>query len=779
MLERKKINNYLEQLLNAYVFEDFTKIKKIEKKLSKIINKFPELDKEKKQYILKLANRLVKIENDIILYIQDKNLDSLLLIDFNNLFLKNNIDIKNKDNLETLRKLIIINLNAKKLITYEKIMEKYFEYFDLETKIMVIKDVLGNNSGKLSLKIIDSISKEISSYNFKLPEDLNLIANIANISRNMMIELDIEEIIYKSFEYANSREWLMEKVIYFMQEMQNHIKYINQVNNWILKYANMDTNKILKNRMNIMVDIMNQQSGKYSNKKIKYFNNPENYAAELYDISLMQSDFSKSKKYVYNYANNVLDKWKKEIVNNKKIDEQINQLAYVYKLNNLIRYIKYHSLFNQELNKVAYADKVSKEIILFVNDFSIVNASIALPLLIQLKKDGYFISGTSPYFIEHHLTNDQELNNLTNIMLRDIDRNLYKTDLIDFDFEIDIKNKKIMINNFNVYQPIYEVVSRYQFTYFFHFETDAWARAKVYNLILYFKRIFDYCDLLYDYALKNNKKIRFISNAPHIPHAGSYRIYCEEKGYKANMEFVVLSPGYDNYFKNVGDALTETIAALNMNKNPNSRNAFLGTSEGFNNFYNRESKDIKEYRDIAKKYLSYNRSHKKSESKEKNAIIQKIESYKNQGKKIILVNGKVVFDLGVKYTKGLCHDDMSDWLTHTVEIAKNDPNILLIIKPHPHEQRKDLTMTDEQVFSFKDLVKTSIDSPNIIYLKPNLFKNDELLKYVDLGIVWNGTSSMEFLAQGIKTLAMDDWALKDYPVGLKNITTKKEYEEMK
>jgi hypothetical protein len=67
---------------------------------------------------------------------------------------------------------------------------------------------------------------------------------------------------------------------------------------------------------------------------------------------------------------------------------------------------------------------------------------------------------------------------------------------------------------------------------------------------------------------------------------------------------------------------------------------------------------------------------------------------------------------------------------------------------------------------------------NTIYLDPSMFTNKELLKYADITTVWNGTSSLEFAAQGMKTLVMDEWGHKDYPIGFYECKSKLDYKNM-
>ena len=119
---------------------------------------------------------------------------------------------------------------------------------------------------------------------------------------------------------------------------------------------------------------------------------------------------------------------------------------------------------------------------------------------------------------------------------------------------------------------------------------------------------------------------------------------------------------------------------------------------------------------------------------------------------------------------------MREWITHAVDFAnRNSDKVLLLIKPHPHEGRKDLIFTSEKIDDLSSLIDVDMGE-NVIYLDKDMFTNSELAPYMDLGLVWNGTSSLEFAAQGKKVLLADVWGHYDYPIGFVFPKTIEEYE---
>lgn len=440
---------------------------------------------------------------------------------------------------------------------------------------------------------------------------------------------------------------------------------------------------------------------------------------------------------------------------------------------------EYWKEYEINFRKVRCAENIKSEdtVFLFVNEYSLVNGAVSFPFFLEARRRGIKCYSISPRIHLDDADASESIYDYYGFLVEGQDIRFYRNKCTA-KTEIDIKNKRIIVRGMNVYQPVFEFITRYQFTYFYNYETDAWARYRTTLLVRIYDSLFRYIEKVEKWAAKNKKKVYFVSNAPHIHLAAAFRIYCEEKGYKNGLNYICTSPGYDNYFANSGNPRTETTTALNLTKNPHSRNSFLGTKESFERYYNENKQRIDEIRRKMQVYLEMQRSWDKSESRSdlKTEIENAIKKAKADGKIVILLNGKVIIDLAVKYTKGVVHDDMSEWITHAVEFAKtHEKRILLLIKPHPHENRQDLTLTSEKIDDLRSIIKCELGS-NTIYLDNDMFTNQELIKFMDIGMVWNGTSALEFAAQGKKVLVADVWGHYDYPIGFVYPKTMEEYE---
>jgi capsular polysaccharide export protein len=487
-------------------------------------------------------------------------------------------------------------------------------------------------------------------------------------------------------------------------------------------------------------------------------------------------DPRRSRKEVCGLAERNIEKFRRRATENGDLTDTFSAIAKLYYFKYEYDQAAYWAHFERTLNRLPHASR-GDTVYFLVNEFSLVGGSNALPLLLEAGRRGYAVVPTSPLNFRFEQTEDEWLNDIAGAFLYGNDRRKeFREFRIPGEVTVDIPNKRIMINGMNVYQPIYEFVSRYQFSYFFRSDTDAWVRMKTARLTKLMAESFTYCEEIERWAVSRGVRVRFIGAAPHLHPAAPFRIYCEERGYKNGLEFIVVNSGYDNYFKNVGDALTDTVSALNLTKNLNARNSFLGTEQGFAEFC---AKNKPRYHDFERKiatWLSWQRSKNPANlTAEKNVIIERIKAHKAAGKRVILLNGKVIFDLCVKSTRGVVHTDMSHWITHTVEIANANPDILLLIKPHPHERLKDLTLTHEKTDTLRNIIMTEMND-NVIYVDSDAFRIAELIDYADLGLLWNGTSSLEFAAQGLETLLGDYWAYCDYPIGFTRVNSLEEYE---
>ena|GEM_PF-4197942 len=696
--------------------------------------------------------------------------------------------------------LILANIKIKRMETANKLIKTIYKQADAINMGTLFVRILTDTSGSLKQKYIDEwvykigknyvhellkkvTNEPLTSYKIEHYDSINIrfLYRVYSICRRLNIE-PLEEYFTASQHFYRKYHGRYIKNIYLMS---NEITQYFGNKEYVLKWVSSQKRKKLpekqKKNYDYLHELIDFNDGKttiikhtvsndYLQKRQKenvkkYLNRISN--SKDIPMKVKYSLFEKQYKYVYN-----------KIYRTIRVSERLKNLSDLYFIKHQLRYWSFWQKFDETIKKIPQPAE-SQRVYFFVNDYSLVNGTQALPLLLEAKRNGYIVMPTSPRTFDVEPTSYKELNKLAGSMHNDRDIDIIQNaEELQRNWKMDLANKQISYKNYNIYQPIYEFVSRYQFTYFLNYETDAFTKAKVHTLIKYLNRIFLYCEQIEKWAIKHKKAVRFVSNAPHFPHAAGYRIYCEVRGYKHNLNYIVLSHGYDNYFKNIGDAQTETLTALNLTTNPYSRNSFLGTKAEFERFYQRNIQRIDMYRTIAKEWMQWNRSVMTVgvDSKRKQEILAKVKKYKKAKKQIYLLNGKVVFDLCVKYTQGTCHDDMSHWLTHTVETIAKNPDILLLIKPHPHEMRKDLTMTSETTITLKNLIKTELVA-NTIYLDSNMFTINELVDYIDLGILWNGTSALEFAAQKIKTVVCDVWGHYDYPIGFIKCDTLKMYEQ--
>lgn len=408
------------------------------------------------------------------------------------------------------------------------------------------------------------------------------------------------------------------------------------------------------------------------------------------------------------------------------------------------------------------------------------SAHHAFPILLEAKKRGNLISGIHQnaytYFSEEH----QELLDISKNTLGFGDIRYLKGGPRKFDWEIDLDKKRAAANGINLYQPIFDRVARWQFSYFMFYESDAAAKHLFKMSVDAYDMILENCMEYEKWAVANNFKVRFISDVSHLYPEAAYMFFCDAYQGPADMKYIQVGPGYEDYFKNKEDSVNETLAGLNMTDNPDSRLPQFGTKAMFEKYYAGHTHEIETWRQKSQKWFHYQRSLgardlDESELAEKETVLKRIREFKAAGKKVYMASGKLVFDLAVKYTKGCAHEDMSHWITHTVETVKKNPDILLLIKPHPHETRKEITMSSEEVGTIADLIKTDFGG-NTILLKGNWFRNIDLMNDIDVEFTWGGTSSLEFQSQGIKTMMADEWAHKDYPIGFIKIESLEEYE---
>ncbi|GAB3385185.1 hypothetical protein GCM10027568_01880 [Humibacter soli] len=506
---------------------------------------------------------------------------------------------------------------------------------------------------------------------------------------------------------------------------------------------------------------------------------PDSFPRRWHNLNVAFTDRLVSRRQVSQQAASLMEEALALYEAAETTAQRLERLGIIYALRVNRRYQDFWADFSDVL-AMEPQGSIGDTVYLFPESWSLVDGTLALPLLLEARRRGNIAAAVNPRVADFEPTADDGLNELIGLFDAPNDLRYEQTTQRFFDWKIDLAHKRITAGPYNIYQPVFEHVTRYQFTYFLDFATDACSRQAVLHYITYMDHVLKYCESVAAWARREGKKVRFIANASHYPQNGAYRIFCEAKGYRDNVEFIAVSAGYDNYFKNIGDARTETLTALNLTRNPHSRNSFLGTEAGFERYWKESLPRLPELRQQATQWLTAKRAQHAADSgdsAERDEVLERIREAKAAGKKVLLVVGKVIYDLGVKYTKGVCHADMSEWITDTVRYANTRSDVLLLIKPHPHESLKALTMTSDEVPTLRDLIATPVGN-NVIYLPHDMFTIADLQAHIDLGILWNGTSALELTAWGIPVLLCDVWGHYDYPIGFTRPRSRRAYHRM-
>lgn len=795
----KKIEKLLNKSINYLSDNKYSEAAESDKEVIDLLGRIKDKGKEKNTKLIKKVSAYVKSLDQVTLVQQDTMADNPSVILFTSALLNSRFKIKSYKKypfFAFVDAVIVANLRMFRWDSYKSIISKYLPYYDDYLKSNLFLKILNNNSGELSVMdhvqpLLDNVlsalekfeSKEkkySSAYNLDKVESIKVqrliyLKNINTISAKCdLISSDIAGVNQNMIKVLKNN--YDKHIGGFINSLLLSDEYFREVSQW-LKSLNKD--KYDENEKIGIQTIDNRISELNTNQlqpPIERYFDKENSNYRIKKLHAMILNKNVKKIDIYNESLLTETYYKQKINKEKNIIEKSKLLTYLYQTMYVKRDFSFWSDFNKSLNKIDSVDE-SDTIYFFVNDNYLINGSLALPLLLEAKKRKYICVGTSPKVFDYYETKDSILNELSEAFYFNHDiRKMYPYKRHK-KWDIDIEKKIIQTDGMNIFHPIFEVVSRWQFSYFLNYDTNAWARYRVNKLVDLYDAIFCYIDEIKEWAISNNKKVRFISCSPHIQNAAAYRIYCEEIGFKYDMNYICTSSGYDNYFKNVGDGRTETLTALNLTKNLDSRTSFLGTEYLFNQYFKNNIDKIDELKANAEEWFRYKRAQSNDDEYDdkKEQILKIIKKYKAENKKIILMNGKVVFDLGTKYTEGCVHSDMSHWATHTVETIKNNPNVLLLLKPHPFETKKEITMTSESLITFRDIIKTDL-AENTIYLENHLFRNFDLVDYIDLGLTWNGTSTLEFAALDVKVLMGDVWGYKDYPIGFPRASTLEEYE---
>lgn len=241
------------------------------------------------------------------------------------------------------------------------------------------------------------------------------------------------------------------------------------------------------------------------------------------------------------------------------------------------------------------------------------------------------------------------------------------------------------------------------------------------------------------------------------------RFYCEKVAEPDRFFCVHATNGYQNYFANFTTPVSTRLAVRNITATAVNRTASFPTPGEFNEFFDAHRDEAPAILERVKNIPKMRRSTGAQLERpvEATACIERISAWRAKGGKVACIFGKVVCDSALPYDGGPCHTSMKDWLLHSIEAVQGS-NTLLLIKPHPHENKNQVGafLTEK----FEDLAPSPLPE-NVVILGNNWFDMADMKSMIDLGLVYNGTTAVELGLMEIPTILSSYFAPIDYPIG--------------
>lgn len=318
---------------------------------------------------------------------------------------------------------------------------------------------------------------------------------------------------------------------------------------------------------------------------------------------------------------------------------------------------------------------------------------------------------------------------------------------LQLEWTLDYGHKRIEAVGVNFYGCFFEAVTILVRRYEFDWESPDIQRQfrrllkKTDSVVAW---IHNLCGTLQ--GMSKPPKVAVMSEFAYNLPESALRVYLAEKG-RGLVHFV--------YYKNVANYdlvhsrsdISTRVSGLDMTLWPDCRLSFLPARSRFNPWYE-QRKDAPEFRaaleQIRQELLS-------GVTETHSDMLDYLREQKACGKRIICCIGRLLFDQAEHKTGGPAHEDISDWLRHSVEIAAADSGIIVLIRPHPHESNPTAAVRARQ--TLRDVLPRELP-PNVLYVDPLEMTVQSLIGIMDLAVLWLGTAAWELSALGIPCAVM-------------------------
>lgn len=377
----------------------------------------------------------------------------------------------------------------------------------------------------------------------------------------------------------------------------------------------------------------------------------------------------------------------------------------------------------------------------------------------EMRKRGYASIVLEEGLLEALPTGDPEIDRFHGCLLaaqlgrRDVDHPAGKH---RYEWTVDIENEIVEANGLNIFQPIRERVSTVQRRYSVNFE-DARAQEVIEEMIQKADVALGvYEDVVASLGPKG-LAIRFLGSMNHYVPSAVYKKCAAAHDGPEDIGYVGYLLAYQHYYTIMGNTHSSAISVKNLTK-AKVRMPHKPTREEFLAWVERQE-DTQAHLERARDLTMADRG-RVMDTPERQAALDRIEAHKARGGKVVCLFGKLTYDIGADKEGGPGHKDMADWLRHSVEAVRSHDDILLLIKPHPNEMRRELNQPTEFFF---DLLPDDLPN-NVMALDHRWFNNKDLIPLIDLGTIWHGTAILELMSMKVPIMACSWTGMYDNPI---------------
>lgn len=238
------------------------------------------------------------------------------------------------------------------------------------------------------------------------------------------------------------------------------------------------------------------------------------------------------------------------------------------------------------------------------------------------------------------------------------------------------------------------------------------------------------------------------------------RFYCDAFGDARDFFCIQASNGYENYFTNFQKNISTRLTIRNMTAHPGVRSSSMPLASHVTRTMSEDRASVERSTQILLETArSKPHGHRADAAREE--AYERITRWKASGGRVACAFGRVICDSGVPYDGGPSHASLKDWVQHTIECVAGS-RTMLVIKPHPHELREEVACFLNE--TFRDLLPKELPE-NVIYLGHDWFETHELEEFVDLALIYSGTTAVEMALLGVPTVLTGYFGPIDYPLG--------------